>query len=362
MNGSRKKTNIMVLGLVMVLQLVIYAPHVGTGFITDDFVWLESNLVEGKVDFLRPFIVITGFYRPLTGLSFAWQYKLHGMNSRPYGWFNLLLHLLNILMVYVLISSLKMFGKYALPVTVLFALNAKGVPMAVGWISSRTSLLCAFFVMLSLYFYLQARKSTSPKTWSYKRTWRYLVVATAYAAALLSKETAIVVPVFVFFFVLSSPITPDLKGTTDISILLGNFFKKSGYAFSSILIFMPPLIFYFILRLQRNAYTPLDAPDIYRYTLEPKILLKNIWEYLTRAGFLDVLILGGLVLVILFSRGSVKTGEGEKIDRQVLAAGIVWFLSFLLPVLPLPVRSDLYVYLPQIGIHLMVVACLFFLW
>ncbi len=346
----------------MILQLIIYAPHVGTGFVTDDFVWLESNMVKGKVDFLRPFTVITGFYRPLTGLSFAWQYKLHGMNPGPYGWFNLLFHLVNILMVYVLVSSLKTFGKYALPVTVLFALNAKGVPMAVGWISGRTTLLCAFFVLLSLYFYLQARNSTSPKTWSFKRTWRYLLVATAYAAALLSKETAIAVPVFVFLFVLLSPTTLDPKGKTGISIPLDGFLKKFRCAFYSILIFIPPLIVYFILRLQSNAYTPLDAPDIYRYTLEPGILLKNVWEYLTRAGMLDILILGGLVLVILFSRRNIKTGEGKKIDRPVLAAGIVWLMAFLLPLLPLPVRSDLYVYLPQVGIHFMTMTCMFYLW
>jgi hypothetical protein len=81
---------------------------------------------------------------------------------------------------------------------------------------------------------------------------------------------------------------------------------------------------------------------------------------------LDILISGGLVSVILFSRRKIKTGEGKKIDRPVLgpvlAAGIVWFLAFLLPLLPLPVRSDLYVYLPQVGVHLIVMAFLFYLW
>jgi len=357
-----KKINIPVLGLVMILQLIIYAPHVGTGFITDDFVWLESNMVKGKVDFLRPFTEITGFYRPLTGLSFALQYKLHGMNPGPYGWFNLFVHLLNILMVFLLVSSVKMLGKYALAVTVLFALNAKGVPMAVGWISGRTTLLCAFFVLLSLYFYVRARNSRSVKPRHVKGTWRYPAAATAYAAALLSKETAVAVPVFVFLFVLLSPATTDPGDKTGISIPASSFLKKFRCAFSSILIFMPPLIFYFILRQQSSAYTPLDAPDIYRYTLEPGILFKNVWEYLTRAGMADILLLGGLVSIILFSRGKIKTGEGKKIDGLVLVAGIVWFLAFLLPLLPLPVRSDLYVYLPQVGIHLIVTACMFYLW
>jgi hypothetical protein len=357
-----KKINIPVLGLVMILQLIIYAPHAGTGFITDDFVWLESNMVKGEVDFLRPFTEITGFYRPLTGLSFALQYKLHGMNPGPYGWFNLFVHLLNILMVFLLVSSVKMLGKYALAVTVFFALNAKGVPMAVGWISGRTTLLCAFFVLLSLYFYVPALNSTAVKTRCVKGTWRYLAAAAAYAAALLSKETAVAVPAFVFLFVLLSPTTTDPGGKTGISIPASRFLKKFRYAFSSILIFMPPLIFYFILRLQSSAYTPLDAPDIYRYTLEPGLLLKNVREYLTRAGMADILILGGLVSVILLSRGKIKTGEGKKIDGPVLVAGMIWFTAFLLPLLPLPVRSDLYVYLPQVGVHLIVTACMFYLW
>ena len=80
---------------------------------------------------------------------------------------------------------------YAIWVAVLFALNAKGTNMAVGWISGRTTLLFSFFILLSLYLYLRLPS---------RHGLRFILTGICYFAALLSKETAIVAPLFVFFF------------------------------------------------------------------------------------------------------------------------------------------------------------------
>lgn len=339
---KEKQKIIFFLSLVLVLQLFIYAPHVGKGFVTDDFVWLGNVIFHGNVDYLKPFTITTGFYRPLVSLTFGLQYQFHGLDPGPYGWFNLLLHLVNILLVYRLLFSIEISRVYALPAAILFAFNTKGPAMAVGWISGRTTLLFTLFTLLSLYLYLKAKQQVPQHP---RRLFLYVLAAMTYLAALLSKETAVAVPVFVFlaaFFI---------QGKKD---------KPIRTAFQSTLVFLIPLVFYGFLRLSSDAITPFNAPDSYRFTLAPTVILRNLWEYITRAGMLDFAIAAGLLVVLLFTRKRRKPMEG--INRTLLAAGAGWFLCFLLPTLFLPVRSDIYVYVPQVGLHLMLLPIIFYLW
>jgi hypothetical protein len=351
--GDRAKT-IFLLGLVFVLQIIIFAPHVGTGFVTDDFTWLDNIVIDGKVDYLRPFIITTGFFRPLVSWTFGLQYELHGMNSRPYGWFNLFLHLVNILLVYLLLSSAAISRPYAFWAAALFGFNIKGSTMAVGWISGRTTLLFACFTLLSLYLYLKVRRHQRQLGGSRKRIFLYFLVGVFYFAALLSKETAVAVPFFVF---LVSFIHRKRKNNGAGSRI---FLKSVKTAFLNTVVFLIPLILYFFLRLGSNAIVPFNAPEFYRFTFAPAVVLKNLCEYITRAGMLDLIIIACLLIVLLFTRG--KTKAVKDILRLPFIAGTGWFLCFLLPTLFIPARSDIYVYLPQVGVHLAALPIIFYLW
>ncbi len=409
-------------GLVLVLQVIIYAPQVGTGFVTDDLTWLDNTVTDGKVDYLRPFTITTGFFRPMVNLTFGVQYQLHGLNPRPYGWFNLFLHLVNILLVYRLLSSLEMTGLYAIWTAILFGFNAKGPTMAVGWISGRTTLLYTFFSLLALYLYVKTRLKQPGPGWDYKRISRYILVGVIYFAALLSKESAAAVPILVFlvsFFTntfqklakktnfcfnpdgFTDSEAPSLmgwgrrplfvqkrkekdtgnygipqqskqsafegggttscpaEGAAPIRVFLG-FGRSLRRAFCSTLVFLVPLVFYLVLRWNSNAMTPFNAPGYYRYTLDPLMVLKNLWEYLTRAGILDLVTLAWLGLVLLFYRGKIKPAEG--FHRWQVFLGLGWFLVFLLPVILIPARSDIYVYLAQVGLHLAVLPVIVYTW
>lgn len=349
---DRKKTGFL-LSLVFVLQVIIFAPHVGTGFVTDDFVWLDNIVINGEVDYLRPLTITTGFFRPLVSWTFGLQYELHGMNSLPYGWFNLFLHLVNIFLVYLLLSSVDIFKPYAFWAAALFAFNTKGANMAVGWISGRTTLLFTCFTLLSLYLYLKVREQHHQQGWNGKRILFYFLVGIVYFAALLSKETAVAVPFFVF---LVSLILQKRKNNRANSRI---FLKSVQTAFPDTVVFLIPLILYFVLRLGSNAIVPFNAPHYYRFTLAPLVVLKNLFEYITRAGMLDLIIIACLLIMLLFIRG--KTKAVMDIHRLPLIAGTGWFLCFLLPTLFIPIRSDIYVYLPQVGIHLAALPIIFYL-
>jgi hypothetical protein len=72
---------------------------------------------------------------------------------------------------------------------------------------------------------------------------------------------------------------------------------------------------------------------------------------------LDILILILMVGFYLIKRNRVA-GQAKAADRDVIAAGLLWFFCFLLPCLFLESRSDLYAYFPQLGLHLAFLAWL----
>ncbi|MCP4157090.1 MAG: hypothetical protein GY757_55780, partial [bacterium] len=361
------RKNIIALSLLLILQAVIAAPHIGAGFITDDFNWIDNVVRQGEVEYLRAFTITTGFFRPVVGLSFASQYALHGMNPMAFGIFNLLLHLFNIILVYLLLSVWEKTKALALPAAVLFALNAKAVNMAVGWISGRTTLLFSFFMLLSFYALLKGRGVSGGGS-RLRATLRFFVVGVFYLAALLSKETAAAAPIFVFLFTLVT-----YKGADGSPSLLARI-KKSVV---SVLPFILPFIAYFLLRFGSDAFTPFNSPSYYRYSFAPGLILKNISEYIIRGGLLDIYIV--LIVLILFwffkvqkknagqTSSTVSLSQIPSQDSPVLSRvrfdgvgpGVLWFICFLLPMLPLAARSDLYAYFPQVGLHVVFLLLIF---
>ena len=346
---KNKSLPILILVAILIMQFVIYVPHVGTGFIKDDFTWLGNVVVDGQVDYIKPFKISTGFYRPLVSLTFGIQYQLHGMNPKPFGLFNLFLHMINILLIYAILSRNKETHRFALLATVLFAFNAKSNRMAIGWISSRTTLLFSFFVLLTLFMYLKVQENKIKNNRNpVKNGFLYFLIGISFLAALLSKETAMGLPLFVFLF-------------TFFIIGKRNGLKKSleklKVSGQSLLVFIFPLIVYFCLRFSSNAFTPLNAPEIYRYTFSPIVLLKNISEYIIRGGLLALIIFLFFLAAMPFI--TRRTSEKQKIPYLPLVSGILWFFVFLLPSLFLPIRSDLYAYFPQVGLHIILFVSIF---
>lgn len=333
-----------ILALVLLALLAVYLPHVGRGFVTDDFIWMRESVHDGRIDLPRLLGTTTGFFRPLVGLSFGLQFQEHGTDPRAYGLFNLLLHMLNVILAFMLLRSWKRTRALAAWGAALFALNLKAAGMAVGWISGRSELLFSFFLLLAFWSCLQARKEAPPLL----RTARYLLCFTFYLAALLAKETAVAAPLFVFLFVFLN----SKSGAPP-----GNVLKKTLRSLQAALPFLIALPIYLLLRFQSDAFTPFNAPAYYRFNFSPLLLLENIREYLTRSAALDILI---LVLVMGFSLIARKrvAGRATAADREVIATGLLWFLCFLLPCLFLEARSDLYAYFPQLGLHLAFLAWL----
>lgn len=130
-------------------------------------------------------------YTPVTFLSYAVDYKIEGMD--PY-WFrltNLMLHLLNVLLVYILAMQFLRKRILALLVALIFALHPMNVD-SVAWISARSNLLAGTFILLSLIFYFFYLKRSK---------YGYLLLSIlAYLLSLLSKSSGALLPLLFFFF------------------------------------------------------------------------------------------------------------------------------------------------------------------
>lgn len=148
---------------------------------------LEAAFHENKRKELDKTSFIAGNYHPFTVYSLYLNYLMGGMNPFGYQFTNILLHLLNVLLVFFLLKRFLpdkhigvLFG------TVLFAIHPMHVE-SVSWISERKDVLYSFFFLLGMLTY-----------WEYKKKDKYLYLFFTFIlfiASCLSKPAAVVFPI-----------------------------------------------------------------------------------------------------------------------------------------------------------------------
>jgi len=126
-----------------------------------------------------------GFWHPLTWLSLILDYRLFGNNTGGYHWTNVIFHLLNTLLLYLLLRHMT--GAYwkSAFVAALFALHPLHVE-SVAWVSQRKDVLSTFLGLLSLVAYLFYVKNP--------HIWRYLMVVCSLLLALMAKPMVVTLP------------------------------------------------------------------------------------------------------------------------------------------------------------------------
>jgi hypothetical protein len=134
-----------------------------------------------------------GMYQPLSTFSYALEYHWFGLNPAVFHSTNLLLHLINICLVYCLVKNI--FKKSwpalgavewpALAVTAIFAVHPLQVE-AVAWISARSTLLCSFWLLLGTLTYWRYAVRGRRRDW-----WASLAI---FILAALSKALAVIFP------------------------------------------------------------------------------------------------------------------------------------------------------------------------
>jgi protein O-mannosyl-transferase len=124
-------------------------------------------------------------WHPLTWISHALDYQLFHLNAAGHHLDSLLLHAVNVVLLFLLLQSgTKRLGR-SLLVAALFAVHPLNVE-SVAWVAERKNLLCTFFFFLALWAY---------GWYVQKPNWRrYLAVGGLFAMGLMSKPMVITLP------------------------------------------------------------------------------------------------------------------------------------------------------------------------
>ena len=131
------------------------------------------------------------YYRPLINLSFMGEYQAFGFNSFFYNLDNLILHILNALLVFLLVSRLTNNDTIGFWTGLLFVIHPVQWE-AVCNVPGRSILLSAFFVLSSFVLFLEFYK--------HRRGFCLALVLITFFLGLLCKESAGVLPFVVMAY------------------------------------------------------------------------------------------------------------------------------------------------------------------
>ena len=177
--------------LLVLLPLVIYWNVQDFGFTNyDDHLYVTENYQvqegltwRGALDVF--YDISTGNWHPLTMLSHMLDWELFGWKAGGHHWTNVLLHILNGVLLFLLLHRLTGALWRSALVAALFAVHPLNVE-SVAWVSERKNVLSSFFWFLTLLFYVGYARQPGWK--------RYLPVLICFVLGLMSKAMLVTLP------------------------------------------------------------------------------------------------------------------------------------------------------------------------
>ena len=297
-------------------------------------------------------------WHPLTWLSHAFDFQLYGLNAAGHHLTSVLLHVMNVILLFLLLSRATGSIGRSLAVALLFALHPINVE-SVAWVAERKNVLCMFFFLLTLLAYgWYARRP---------RIDRYLLVALMFVLALAAKPMAVTLPFALLlldfwplqrvkslgppsdaFPVSQAPFRQlaeeklPLLALSVASSLITMVAQRSAVATNQSVPFFVRFVnaCYAYSMYIVKAFLPMHFASFYPY------------EGYRLAGWVFLLCLAFLVGATIW--------VWRNRARRYLPLGWLWFLGTLVPMIGLvqvgdQAMADRYAYLPLIGIFVIAV-------
>jgi tetratricopeptide (TPR) repeat protein len=197
-NGMDKRNTIIAVVILFLISFGVYANTLSNGFVYDDQnqvvenTWIRNpgsipEIFSSEVWGFTP-RERSNYYRPIMHLIFMAEYGIFGLSPAGFHLGNIVLNAGVVIMVFFV--ALAFFpGRVLLSLlmSLIFALHPIHTE-AVAWVSGVTELSYALFVLLALYFYIKADG---------RKGWQYILSVASFVLALLSKEQAISLLVFI---------------------------------------------------------------------------------------------------------------------------------------------------------------------
>jgi len=346
-----RRRTILVLSAILLLTVIVFSASINNGFIKwdDDKNVYENvyirdiNLTNIKVFFTKPLL---SMYTPLVYLSYAIDYKIAGLNPKIYHLTNLMLHLVNIALVFFLIKLFTQRLGIAAIVALFFAIHPLNVD-AVAPVSIRSSLLYSLFYLAAYLCYILYIKNNLKI--------KYLVLALIlFILSLLSKSAAVVLPVLLFLtdyyykrkldFKTVMEKIPFLAFSIIIGVLTIIFREDTGYIGS-------PYVFNFIDRIFLVCY----SAAFYVVKLLLPINLSAIYPYPDKiSGILPIEFYLSPLVILLVLFGLYKARK----NRELIFGALFFLVNILLVLKIIPLGFELvcdrYAYIPYIGLFMII--------
>jgi hypothetical protein len=333
--------------LLVVVLVLVYAVSLFNGFVRDDELIIVNNpqtLSLGNVpEVLLAPDVIKPYYRPLNRATYLLDYQIAGMKPAWYHGINILFHLGNVLLLYLVCLRLLPSRSASLIAALLFAVHPANSE-AVNFISARNTLLALFFSLASFLTFMRARDQG--------RQWPFFS-AILFFCGLLSKETAfMLVGILILYTIIPLP---------------GQEGREQGpRRFVTLLPYLAAILVYFVMRTYAlHGLVGVGIPTSgligrvsRNITIVPQYLLLLLFPadltiYHTAVSHSGIFALRGSIVVfwIVFLAGLwllFRTG-----DRTV-RFGLVWCALNYVPIaniIPIPADpiTERFLYTPAVG-------------
>ena len=303
--------------LIFIVVFIFYYPSIENNYIWDDDDYVTENKTLRSIEGLKKIWFKPGSvpqYYPLVHSTYWLEYQIWGLNSKGYHLVNILLHIFNALLLFIILKRLNIPGAFL--ASFIFALHPVHVE-SVAWITERKNTLSAFFYLSSLYSFLIYSKidsnnqnsnieSKSPQIY-------YWLSFLLFICALLSKTITCSLPVVFFIIYYYKNIKINFKALIKVVpfILIGILFglitiwmekysvKAEGpewkYSFLERILIAGHAVWFYLYKL----ILPVNLTFIY-----PKwdISIKFYWQYVY-AIFIPAMLIILWVLKNKFSKG-----------------------------------------------------------
>ncbi len=293
-------------------------------------------------------------WHPLTWLSHALDYKLFGLDAGGHHGDSLLLHVLNVVLLFLLLERGAGVVGPSLLVAGLFALHPLNVE-SVAWVAERKNVLSTLFFLLAIGAY---------GWYARKPDWRrYGLVALLFALGLMAKPMVITLP-FVLLLLDYWPLG-RISGSPESRLQIPRT------TISKLLLEKVPLLFLSaasaVITMKAQVLTEgtlLDYPVWVRVENALVAYGLYLWKMVWPVGLAAMYPHPGrslhawqIILAVLMLAGISAFVVAYR-SKGYLVTGWLWFLGTLIPVIGLvqvgyAAMADRYAYVPLIGIFVM---------
>jgi len=354
-------------GFALLVTLVTYLGTLRYEFVFDDDPQIRNNPFVRSWGYVPQYfyssvwkniypLVSGNYYRPMFQLWLRANDAVFGLHAMGWHLTTVLLHVLVTWLVYRVVFKLTGRFTAAWLTALIFGLH----PIhheAVAWVSGTTESLFAAFFLAAFLAYLRSRDG-------FRTIWM-AVSACGYGLALLSKETAIILPVLVF----ATEWISDQPSERPAS---SGFVRRFGQALIPVTYYVPVAAAYFLARtrvLSGFGHAVSDASVTSWLLTLPSILffyvkhwffpvgLSEFYDvpYQTRLSVTEVILPAAALLTLAYAAWRLR----KPLGIQSVKYAVAWLVIPLLPALDTFVFAngelvhDRYFYVPSIGASLL---------